>query len=120
MLTWGALNIVGDSEVSRMKLEHKQQELVEKVQAQIDQLGVETDGQGWRTKAFLYCLEVRCPQSDWLVPLLPSFVIGDVDGAIAELVPDTAHKRYDIVIRSGVTEQQLAAAAQGTKNPTER
>jgi putative DNA methylase len=114
MLTWGALNIVGDSEENRTKLEHQQRDLVGKVQAQIDHLGVETDGQGWRTKAFLYCLEARCPQSDWLVPLLPSLVIGDVDCAIAELVPDPAHKRYDIVIRSGVTKQQLAAAAQGT------
>ena len=36
------------------------------------------------------------------------------NSVIAELVPDAKDKRYDIVIRSGVTEKQLAAAEQGT------
>ena len=48
-----------------------QQELVRRVQAEIDRLGVETDGQGWRAKVFLYCVEARCPQTGWMVPLLP-------------------------------------------------
>ena len=44
MLTWGAFNIVGGSPESRDKLEREQQALVQKVQAEIDRLGVETDG----------------------------------------------------------------------------
>lgn len=114
MLTWGAFHIVGASPESREDLEQQQQELVARVQAEIDKLGVETDGNGWRAKAFLYCLEARCPQSGWMVPLIPSLVIGDVDCAIAELVPDAKNNRYDIIIRYGVTKQQLEAAAQGT------
>ena len=69
MLTWGALHIVGGSVESRRKLVEDQRDLVRRVQAEIDQLGVETDGYGWRAKAFLYCVEVRCPQTGWLVPL---------------------------------------------------
>ncbi len=119
MLTWGAFNIVGGSKESREELAKDQQELVRRVQAEIDHLRVETDGKGWRAKAFLYCVEVRCPQSGWMVPLIPSFVIskprtGEKINVIAELVPDANAKRYDIVIRSGVSDKELAAAEKGT------
>jgi len=114
MLTWGASNIVGASLGSRKQLEKDQQELVRTVQTEIDKLGIEADGQGWKVKIFLYCLEVRCPQSGWTVPLLPTFVISKSRMAIAELVPNARTKHYDIAIRSGVTEKQMEAATQGT------
>ncbi len=82
MLTWGALHIVGGSPESREQLALAQQELVENVQADIEQLGVETDGHGWRAKAFLYCLEVRCPQTGWRVPLIPSLIISKGKGVM--------------------------------------
>ncbi|MEI7988881.1 MAG: anti-phage-associated DUF1156 domain-containing protein [Chloroflexota bacterium] len=114
MLTWGAFNIIGGSTENRTKLIKDQKELVRKVQTEIDQLGVETDGQGWRAKVFLYCLEVRCPESGWMVPMLPSRVISKGYKVIAELVPDPTNKRYDISIRSGVTNRELAEAVKGT------
>ncbi len=114
MLTWGAFHIVGGSPDSRVELECQQRQLIEQVQAEIDKLGVETDGHGWRTKAFLYCVEVRCPQTGWMVPLIPSLVIGKVDNAIAELLPDAKSKRYDISVRTGVSQNDLEKAAKGT------
>ncbi|MBI3370536.1 MAG: DUF1156 domain-containing protein [Betaproteobacteria bacterium] len=114
MLTWGAFNIVGGSAETRQKLAQDQQELVRRVQAEIDDLGVERDDKGWRTKVFLYCVEVRCPQSGWIVPLIPTFIVSKGYGVIAELVPDAKHKRYDIVIRTGLTRDQFEAATQGT------
>ena len=114
MLTWGAFHIVGGTQESRTELESQQQELVKKVQAEIDCLGVETDGEGWRTKAFLYCLEARCPQTGWMVPLIPSFVISRGKMAIVELVPNFAFKRYDIIARINVPEEELAEATKGT------
>jgi Protein of unknown function (DUF1156). len=114
MLTWGAFHIVGGSPGSREELERQQQELVAKVQAEIDKLGVETDGHGWRAKAFLYCLEARCQQTGWMVPLIPSLIISRGKHAIAELVPDPKHKRYDICVRTGVSADELAKAATGT------
>ena len=62
--------------------------LVEKVQAEIDKLGVETDGTGWRAKVFLYCVEVRCPETGWMVPLLPTRVVSKGYSVVADLVPD--------------------------------
>ena len=114
MLTWGAFNIVGGSLESRKELDIQQRELVCKVQAEIDQLGVETDGCGWRAKAFLYCIEARCPQTNWMVPLIPSLVISQSKQAIAELVPDSKNQRYQIQIRSGVSKDELQKAEKGT------
>ncbi|MDL1974447.1 MAG: DUF1156 domain-containing protein [Deltaproteobacteria bacterium] len=119
MLTWGAFNIIGGSSESREKLTEDQQRLASRVQAKIDKLGVEDDGNGWKAKVFLYCVEVRCPQSGWMVPLLPSLVIskprtGEKINVIAELVPDSRGKKYDIVIQTGATAKQLAKATQGT------
>ncbi len=119
MLTWGAFQIIGGSPDSREKLTRDQQKLIGLVQSEIDNFGIEDDGNGWKAKVFLYCLEVRCPQSGWTVPLLPSFVIskprtGEKNNVVAELLPDLKRKRYNIVIRSGVTETELMAATQGT------
>ena len=114
MLTWGALHIVGGSATSRDKMAMEQRILRDRVQAAIDKLEIETDGYGWSARVFLYCAEVRCPQTDWVVPLLPSRVISTSRKAIAELVPDMAKKRYRIEIRSGVSEAEMAAAEMGT------
>jgi putative DNA methylase len=114
MLTWGAFNIVGGSTENRLKLGQEQQKLAAKVQAEIDALGVETDGHGWRAKAYLYCLEVRCPQTDWMVPLLPSRIISLGKQTIADLIPVASERRYNIIVRSGVSAQDMAAAAKGT------
>jgi putative DNA methylase len=114
MLTWGALHIIGGSPEERVELEREQQELVDAVHAEIDRLCVECDGDGWRTKAFLYCAEARCPQSGWMVPLLPTLVISKADSTIAELIPDPTLKRYDIAIRSGVGTEAFLAAQRGT------
>jgi putative DNA methylase len=107
------------SQESRKSLECKQRELITEVQAKIDKLGIETDNAGWRAKVFLYCLEVRCPQSGWMVPLIPSLVItkprtGDKIYVIAELRPNPKKLCYDIEIRVGVTQKELLKAQKGT------
>ncbi len=114
MLTWGAFNIVGGSKSQRDTLEREQKALVATVEAEIDRLGIETDGKGWRVKVFLYCVEVVCRGSGWRVPLLPTRVISSSRKAIVELVPDPKGKRYDIAVRSGVSDVELEAASQGT------
>ncbi len=114
MLTWGALNIVGGSPESHEALRQSQESLVREIQAEIDRLGVETDGHGWRAKVFLYCVEVRCPQTGWMVPLLPTLVVSKGYHVIAELVPDPQNQRYDIAIRSGVSDEEMTAAEKGT------
>lgn len=120
MLTWGAFNIVGGSLKSRNKLAEGQQQLARRVQAEIDLLGVEDDGNGWRAKVFLYCVEARCPQTGWMVPLLPTRVVSQGYRVIAELVPDSVNRRYAIRIRTGVNAADLEAAATGTVGREEK
>jgi putative DNA methylase len=114
MLTWGAFHIIGGSPESREKLARQQRDLVTKVQAEIDKLGVETDGTGWRAKVFLYCVEVRCPESGWMVPLLSTRVVSKGYSVVADLVPDPRKRRYDIRLRSDVSARELAEAEKGT------
>ena len=119
MLTWGAFHVAGGTKDNSAELEREQRHLIEKVQEAIDDLGVETDGFGWRAKAFLYCVEVRCPQTGWMVPLIPSLIIskprtGQRVNVIAELLPDDKSKTYEIAIRTGVTDEELVAADKGT------
>ena len=114
MLTWGALRIVGGSPEEREKVKRDQKTLMQNVHAEIDRLGIETVGRGWWAKVFLYCVEVRCPQTGWRVPLLPSRIVSKDYRVIAELIPDPDHKRYGIVIRSSRGEQDLSEAEEGT------
>ncbi|MFH4189106.1 hypothetical protein WAJ24_22310, partial [Acinetobacter baumannii] len=61
LLTWGSFNIFGAPAENISNLTIAQTKLVERVQQEIDELGIETDGKGWRAKAYLYCVEVICP-----------------------------------------------------------
>jgi len=114
MLTWGALNIIGASPERRAEIEQAQREVAAAVDAEITRLGIEHDEQGNRAKAYLYCLEARCPETGWWVPLAPSWVISRTRRVIARLKPDHAGKRFDIGIVSGVSERELKAAERGT------
>jgi putative DNA methylase len=114
MLTWGAFNIVGTRKQDRETLAQEQKELVRRVHAEIDRLCIETDGHGWRAKVYLYCVEAQCPQSGWMVPLLPTRMVSKGFRTAVELVPDPLNKRYDIVVCSGLSKSALAAAKEGT------
>jgi putative DNA methylase len=116
MLTWGAFNIISGSPLARDALQVAQEELAARVQQKVDELGIDDDGAGARAKVFLYCVEVRCPNTGWLVPLIPSLVIskprtGDKINVIAKLLPNETAKRYDIEIVSGVSEEEVSLAA---------
>jgi putative DNA methylase len=114
MLTWGAFNIVGAGKEKRKEIDKAQKKLAETVQSEIDVLGIESDGKGWRTKVFLYCVEVKCPESGWMVPLIPTRIISKGYKVIADLIPVFNKKRYDISIRYVNSNEELDKAKDGT------
>jgi putative DNA methylase len=114
MLTWGALNIIGASPEKRAEIERAQREVAEAVDREITALGIEHDEHGNRAKAYLYCLETRCPQTGWMVPMAPSWVISKTRNVVAKLVPDHANKRFKIEIKTGASKAEMEAAEQGT------
>lgn len=114
MLTWGAMNIIGAPKKRRAMFEDAQKVVTEKVDKELIKLGVEHDEKGNRGKAYLYCLETRCPETGWMVPMLPSRVISPKLGAIARLKPDHANKRFEIEVASDVSKKELKDAEKGT------
>src|SRR3546814_18784730 len=95
MLTWGALHLIGGGDRLRERLADARRAVSEVVDRRLTEMGVEHDGDGTRAKAYLYCVEVRCPASGWIVPLLPSLVISRVRRTIARLVPNRERRRFE-------------------------
>ncbi len=114
MLTWGAINIIGASNKNRAIFEEAQQAVMERVDKDLIDLGVEHDNDGNRSKTYLYCLETRCPESGWMVPMLPSRIISPKLGTIAELKADHANQRFKIDVVSGCSKKEMEEAEKGT------
>jgi putative DNA methylase len=141
LLTWAALNIVGGGPEVAERVRRAQREVYDAVDRQVTEWGIEhkteaVGEQAWerivqriqtggltieavphqvpRADAYLYCVEVRCPQTEWMVPLAPSWVIGEKTKTVAILVPDRANKRYDIEIKMDASPAEMQAAKDGT------
>ena len=114
MLTWGALNIVGATEEHRLAIAKRQWELAESVDEEITELGIEHDEFGNRAKAYLYCLEVKCPETGWMVPLCPSWVVSKSRNVVARLKPDHQNQRFDIELVENASKAEMREAESGT------
>ena len=114
MLTWSSFNIVGARKKKRKEIEKAQLKLATQVQYEIDQLDVEADGNGWRAKVYLYCVEVKCPETGWMVPLIPSLYVSKDYRVIAKLESDPKNKKYNIHIVYNPSDEQFESAANGT------
>ena len=114
LLTWGALHLVGGGEATAAAVRGAQERAFRAVDRQLTEWRIEHDESGWRADAYLYCTETRCPECGWMVPLAPSWVLGQKTRTVAELEPQPARRRFAIRIRSGVTAAALTAARAGT------
>lgn len=114
MLSWGALNIIGADPAARKQFAQVQVDLMKQVDAEITNLGVEFDMQGNRAKAYLYCLEVKCPQTQWVVPIAPTWVISKGRRTVGKLVPDKSTRRFDIELVFDASDAEMREAEKGT------
>ena len=114
MLTWGALQVIGGSASQKKEIEKLQAEIAKEVDEKIQSLGIETDEDGNRAKAYLYCLEVKCPETGWMIPLSPSWVVSKTRKVVAILKPNYGQKRFDIEL----FEASSAAEIDDLDNPT--
>ena len=123
LLTWSALNIVGGGPEVAAEVRHALEVVYNEVKRQIDDWEIERNAVGWVADAYLYCHEVR--DNEWLVPLAPSWVIGERTRTVARLVPRPETKTFRIVIEQGVDDAAMAAAkdegtwANGVKCPVD-
>ncbi|MEL7050990.1 MAG: anti-phage-associated DUF1156 domain-containing protein [Cyanobacteria bacterium J06588_5] len=114
MLTWGALNIIGASPQKREEIEKAQQKVAAAVDREITDLGIEHNKRGDRAKAFLYCLETKCPETGWMIPMAPSWVISKNKSVYAKLIPNFERKQFEIDVITGASNEEMEVAAQGT------
>jgi len=114
MLTWSAFNVVGAKEADKQKIELIHDQIASIVDQEVLNLGLETNKNGDRAKAYLYCLEARCPETGWLIPLSPSWVISKSRKVVAILVPDYANKKFIIEVKAGCSDEEMLAGELGT------
>lgn len=115
LLSWAALNIVGGGPKIAREVRKAQKEVYDAVDKQIIEWGIEHNEGGEREDAYQFCHEVKCPECGWLVPLAPSWVIGEKTKCVAILKPIKAQKKFEIQIVSGVSEiDQKKAKNSGT------
>lgn len=110
LLTWAGLNIVGGGEKVVDEVHEAQEKTFATVDSQVTEWGIEHNEPGWRADAYLYCVEVRDPESGWMVPLAPSWIIAEKNNVVAKLIPDSGGKSYKIKINEGVSNEEMKAA----------
>ncbi len=114
MLTWGNFSIVGATPVEREEIKRSQIGVVNKVSEIIESLGIDSDGQGWSAKAYLYCVEVKCTESGWMVPVLPTLIVSASKFIVVKLQPDDQNKRYDILTYQCSSQEEMDSLSAGT------
>ena len=114
MLSWASFNIVGASAEQHAQIVREMREIADRVDRAITEMGIEHDAQGNRAKLYLYCVEVQCPRTGWMVPVSPTWMISKKRNTIARLIPDHANRRYEIEILNGVTDEEVEEAETGT------
>ncbi len=126
LLTWAALNIVGGGPEVAKAVHKAQHEVFDAVDRQVKAWAIEhrepdpVTGRSWRADAYLYCVEVTCPECRWRVPLAPTWLIGPTSHVVAKLVPNEPAERYDLQVTEGVSEAEMKVAAEaGTVKESE-
>lgn len=110
LLTWSALNITGASSEEIENLRAFQQKVYDRVDSQITEWGIEHNEQGDRADSYLYCLESKCPECGYKVPLAPSWIIGKGTKTVA-LLQDNGVDGFEIRIIQGASEEEYSKAA---------
>lgn len=116
MLTWADINLCGASDEEMQAIDIFRSTVYDEVQAKIDELGVETNENGDKAVAYLYCEEVKCPDCGQVVPLAPSWVVGKKTKTVVKLIQSGNKYNFDIKMNASVSEIKDAEKGTITKN----
>ncbi len=109
LLTWASLHICGANQSELERITAFQKAVYEAVDKEISGLGIEHNELGDRALSYLYCVEADCPECGWLVPLLPTLVVGIRAGLVVAKLKNNGHG-FDIDIISKASEKMLKEA----------
>lgn len=77
LLTWASLHLLGGGSSVQDAVMRVQQEVLSEADKQILEWGIESNDQGERADAYLYCVEVKPEGCDYYIPLAPSWLVGE-------------------------------------------
>lgn len=114
MLNWGAFNIIGAPKSKQKAIEEELVSVRHSITKEIDNLGFERNEIGEQAKAFLYCTETICPQTQWRIPISGSWVISEKKSIIATMIPNVKNKNFDLKIKFGASGKEIEIAKRGS------
>lgn len=112
LLTWSSFELAGSSPDALGEVIDELGRIERSVEQ--DMADYETNAAGDRAKAYLYCLEVRCPETGYTVPLAPNWIISPKMKTVGKLVANHAERRLDVEIVSDATADEIKQAEIGT------
>jgi adenine-specific DNA methylase len=118
LLTWAALNVVGGGNDVAEGVKIALREVYEVVDHKIITWGIEhrgpdiKTGRCWRADAYLYCVEVTCPECGWRVPLAPTWLVGPTSRVVVRIIPDEKRMRYNFEVTQGASDTAMKAASE--------
>lgn len=111
LLTWAGINLASQNDIEITRLENFQNQIYSNVDDKVLKLGIETNEQGDRANAFLYCTELTCPECDYKVPLSPSWMVGKASKTVVFL-KENDKKGFDFEVVSNASDSELKKAEQ--------
>jgi len=114
LLTWASLNVIGGTDELSNNLKDLQKTVVESVDSQITEWGIEHNSRNWRADAYLYCVETTCPDCHWKIPLAPSWIIAEKNNVVGKLKSDPENHRFDVEVLENASDEDLKMAKKGT------
>lgn len=107
LLTWADLYICGAKDPS---------EIIKflsgtyaRLKEYVEDLGVEVNERGDRAFGYLYCLETKCPECGWTIPMLPTMALGIRAGRyVAKLIENDGS--YYVEVEGEVSAETLQKA----------
>ncbi len=114
LMSWAALHVAGAGADAGPRIEAAQERLWADVSGQFTDWAIETNEAAWRADAFLYCVEVACPECAWIVPLSGTWCVSDKYRAAAILRPDNATRRFGIEIQSDLAPDEYERHREGS------
>jgi putative DNA methylase len=114
LLTWASINLIGGGKKIQNQVLESQQNAYRATDKQLTKWGIEHNSKGWRSDAFLYCVETICPSSGLMLPLAPTWVISEKYRVCAVLKRNESAKKYDIEIVTNADQETFNRAKIGT------
>ena len=112
LLTWADIHICGTDTKGAEDIRAFQRAVYDHVDQELLELGVESNENGDRADAYLYCMETVCPECGYKVPMSASWLIGQGSRTIATLHENICG--FDINVKMDVSDDELKTAKSGT------